>query len=68
MTRFDETLPDEQLTAFPSEGEGIEHINRRKRRALYQTTTMEEVKQKTEHVSRDKWSLFEAITCTDPTD
>ncbi len=51
MTRFDEPLPDEPLTRFATGGEEIEQSNRLRRRALYRTATVEEVKQRQAHVS-----------------
>ncbi|XP_064382985.1 coiled-coil and C2 domain-containing protein 2A-like [Halichondria panicea] len=69
VTRFDEPLPDEPLTRFPTGGEEIEQSNRLRRRALYRTATVEEVKQRQAHVlDQDAYDFFtsEIENCSFP--
>lgn len=51
MTRFDEPLIDEAQTRQPLAGDSMEQTNQLKKKVLYETNTVKEVRQKQAYVS-----------------
>lgn len=51
MTRFDEPLPDELYASRLVVGDQMEITNQLRKKSLYETTAMRDIRQKQAHVS-----------------